>query len=1157
MTALPLRLKQRPAPAAQGCGRGLSAAWRPCSRSRSSLAGGAKADEPVKGEVKVFTDGGFARLVFRLDEEVEAKVDVSGAIMVISFKKPVAIAVDRLNASAPDYISAARRDPDGTAIRLALARKVKVNTIPAAERLFVDLLPETWTGLLPGLPQEVVDELARRAREAERQLHQQRLAAKQKKPARGPGQGRQPADLHPLRVRNAGHRQCRARAGRRQAHAQFRSADQMGSGGRQGDLAVDAGIDRRRHRFRFRRGHLHAQRHADGAHVPRGPQHRGRCRPRGRQAQAGGRAGGARRSSAGCRAHRGAGNRAGQGCAAPEQPPKPAAPVPPKRQIRAAAAAPAPNQRRAATPSGRNPAPCRRRRKRPNRARAADAAAVDSRRPCRRAARPSIAPRRCAEGAREIRRRRPRGRRPIRTRRSWSRLHRSGDNLRVEFPFAVPTPAAVFRRADTLWLVFDSAAKIDLAALTADVQRPIRSAAFERGADGEGIVRIRLERPRLVSVDADGPGWIVNHRRYRRRADAPARHRAQHRRQGPRQHRHSVRRCAQGASSRRSRRRRPADGDHRARAGARLPQGAGFRRTARAAVDPWRGGAADRRRRHGRARGRQGHDQPAGRAVAVGDGDRPAAARAQLPRLDLRHPALGLRPRGQVQRPAVRTDPDRRRRARQQAQAGAAQSRALLSRARHGGRGQGRARRRARRRARHRRRHRQRAQGRRQRDARPARGGAQGLVQSGDRQPAGRADLARDRLCPPGQMAGSARGLQECRRRHGRAAARTAAHGDAGGAALGRSRCAISPAPRAWSTNSRPSACRPSWSRRSRCWPAGWTKASAATRTRSPTTAPPRPRATAAPPRKAACARSCCCSRVGDMPRKDVIHELETLTTVWRGDETEIEGLKLLAHLYTEDGRYRDAFHVMRTALMAHPNSDLTRKIQDEAAATFDSLFLAGKGDALPPIEALGLFYDFRELTPIGRRGDEMIRRLADRLVSVDLLDQAAELLQHQVDHRLQGAARAQVATRLAMIYLMNRKPDRALATLQATRTAELVQRTARSAAAARGARAVRHRPPRPGARSDRQYRGPRGDPAALRYPVGGASAGARRPSRSNCSMASAGATSRRSATASAPTSCARRSAMRSARSRSAWRACARNMRPRWRTGRTGAPSTW
>jgi len=104
------------------------------------------------------------------------------------------------------------------------------------------------------------------------------------------------------------------------------------------------------------------------------------------------------------------------------------------------------------------------------------------------------------------------------------------------------------------------------------------------------------------------------------------------------------------------------------------------------------------------------------------------------------------------------------------------------------------------------------------------------------------------------------------------------------------------------------------------------------------------------------------------------------LTVGWRGDETEIEALQLLAKLYTDGQRYRDAFLIMRTALVVHPGSDLTRRIHDDAAATFDQLFLAGKGDGLPPIDALGLFYDFRDLTPVGRRGDEMIRRLADRL---------------------------------------------------------------------------------------------------------------------------------------------------------------------------------
>ena len=43
-----------------------------------------------------------------------------------------------------------------------------------------------------------------------------------------------------------------------------------------------------------------------------------------------------------------------------------------------------------------------------------------------------------------------------------------------------------------------------------------------------------------------------------------------------------------------------------------------------------------------------------------------------------------------------------------------------------------------------------------------------------------------------------------------------------------------------------------------------------------------------------------------------------------------------------------------------------------------------------------------------------------------------------QVDNRLQGSARSQVAVRLAVIYLMARKPDRAIKALYASRSADL-----------------------------------------------------------------------------------------------------------------------
>jgi hypothetical protein len=66
------------------------------------------------------------------------------------------------------------------------------------------------------------------------------------------------------------------------------------------------------------------------------------------------------------------------------------------------------------------------------------------------------------------------------------------------------------------------------------------------------------------------------------------------------------------------------------------------------------------------------------------------------------------------------------------------------------------------------------------------------------------------------------------------------------------------------------------------------------------------------------------------------------------------------------------------------------------------------------------------------------VRRLADRLVELDLLDQAGELLQYQIDKRLTGAARATVAARLATIRLIDGKPALAIAALHATRLPEL-----------------------------------------------------------------------------------------------------------------------
>jgi len=1065
MTALPIRLKR------------LFSRELVASRSRVGLrrrgglgfvlaaalialasASAARAEDPIKGEVKAVVDGGHLRLTFQFDEAVEASTRVSGAIIVISFNKPVALAVERLNVNAPDYISAARRDPDGSAIRLALTRKVKLNTISAAERLYIDLLPETWKGPMPGLPQEVVDELVRRARDAERQLHQQRAAEKQKKPplvrvkvASQPTFVRyvftMPGTVNVVPERSDGRVTLNfdQQVNWDLADAKASLPPSLKSIEAEIDFDTVAVVftlngtpDVRT--FREDRS-IVVDIGLDGA------------KPK----QTGEGAGAKPATSAGAPAISTPDTLSSKKSDAAIQPkavspPKAEAPAQPSSPAAPAAAVPAP------------PAPTKEA-ERPQSALAAamtapPSAAVPSTpaTPTSDAASPPApAPTAMPAPATET----PPPTPPPVAARSTSMpppsvtdadsirpkanpnavvvaaASQSGDNLRIDFPFAVPTPAAVFQRADMLWLVFDTPAQIDLAALQADDNNGVREILFERADDGAAIVRIKLTRPRMASLEADGPAWIIKVSDTASASTRPL----------------GIARSIVGKN--RASIAIPFDG---ARAIHNVQDAeVGDRLMVITALGPTRGFlkaqdfvelrvlpsvhgvtiapiADDLSAELGADKITVG--RPTGlslSATALGQQQVAVNFRAftfdtQLWGFDRDAPfnarqseLLGL---------AASAPISRRRQARLNlarfylARDMAPEAKAVLNVALAD-----------------------------QRGSEDITGSVLTAVanvmldrpdealkelskpQVGNQQDApiwraiayarqGRWAEARDIFKTISAAVGalpielqrmvmkeSLRASIELRDFNN--ATRLVNEFETVGVTpeleptinvllgrlyegLGRNEDALSSYRAAAASNDR--------------------RAAAQGRLRELVLG----------------------FAIGGLGRKDVVNDLETLTTVWRGDETETEGLKVLAHLYTEDGRYRDAFHVMRTALLAHPNSDMTRKIQDEAAITFESLFLGGKGDALAPIEALGLFYDFRELTPIGRRGDEMIRRLSDRLVSVDLLDQAAELLQHQVDHRLQGAARAQVATRLAVVYLMNRKPDRALATLQGTRVVDL-----------------------------------------------------------------------------------------------------------------------
>ncbi len=1056
----------------------------------------------VSAEISVDTSGGYARIVYRFDGEVESAVRLANGILLVSFSVPVELSTERLNPAAAGYVSAARRDPDGRGLRIALTQRVTLHSMQANDRLFVDLLPETWKGPPPPLPQDVVEELARRVKEAERRQRQIRLLAQQKqmvetrvRVAYQPNFTRYVFDL-PEFVTVVAERNGDKLNLQLDAPLKFDLAEAKASlppviehidaamGEQQTTVKFTflGKVDIRTFRedssyvvdvaavaVPYKRGAGGDVRSGgDGADSPKGP---GKLEvpqtvpARGGEPQTHARSGESEATKPAPKAAPASPRAALEpGVAPPEMqfdpakeiaaanrafgsPPVGASPTAPLRTD-AIPSLPWPGTEELPTPAPpadvADPDPDTKSTPKANRPTTMPGtmpdAQVETPSPAAEAVRESTSSEQtlvaAAQPAEAVPSAHPgpvtnEQRDPDKSIKAG--LERQSGNFRLVFPFSQATAGAIFRRADTLWVVFDSAAAIDIEALQTDTSRTIGVVTLSRGPDYQ-VVRIRLERPRLTSLSTVENNWVIaigdtvldppQPLTVTRNAGGALRQTAT----VPFERPHALHRITDpetgGALS-------VVTGFVPARGLLKEQDFVEFRvpaTTHGVAIEPLADDldveiASDK----------IVISRPAGLVIssvgqAVRRGYRPMVLDAQTWGFDRE---ADFNDRQNTLITAAASAPENKRMPLRFQLARFYLARQMYAEAKG-------------------------VLGVALAEDHPTSEDSTGLVMRAianimmDRVDDGLADLA-------SPLVGNSNDAPLWR---AIGYAKQAKWADAADN-FKKMETAITTLPVEFQRQVMLQVVRAAIETRDFAYaaqqlnefdtlgvPADLAPRIAVLQGRLAeglghnddalaayrTAAESGDRASSARGRLHEIALR---FRIGDMKRPAAIDELETLTTSWRGDETEIEALQLLAHLYTEEGRYRDAFQVMRIAFATHPNMDLTRRIQDEAAGTFDSLFLAGKGDAMPAIDALALFYDFRELTPIGRRGDEMIRRLADRLVSVDLLDQASELLQHQVDHRLQGAARAQVATRLAVIYLMNRKPDKALAVLRSTRTAD------------------------------------------------------------------------------------------------------------------------
>lgn len=168
----------------------------------------------------------------------------------------------------------------------------------------------------------------------------------------------------------------------------------------------------------------------------------------------------------------------------------------------------------------------------------------------------------------------------------------------------------------------------------------------------------------------------------------------------------------------------------------------------------------------------------------------------------------------------------------------------------------------------------------------------------------------------------------------------------------------------------------------------------------------------------------------GAIPTEKVIDRLERLRYAWRGDEVEALVNYWLGDAYFRKKDYVKGLTIMRDAAEVAGQTELGRRVTADMSKAFTTLFMGPDLEKLSALDAVALYEQFSELSPPGAEGDRLARMLAEHLVRADLLDRAASILDKQVNTRLKGEDKIRVGKRLAVIHLLNRQPQKALATL-------------------------------------------------------------------------------------------------------------------------------
>lgn len=173
--------------------------------------------------------------------------------------------------------------------------------------------------------------------------------------------------------------------------------------------------------------------------------------------------------------------------------------------------------------------------------------------------------------------------------------------------------------------------------------------------------------------------------------------------------------------------------------------------------------------------------------------------------------------------------------------------------------------------------------------------------------------------------------------------------------------------------------------------------------------------------------------KLGSLPLNKALANLEQLRFAWGEPEFKLNLLRTLAELYRRKGDYLNALNKLNQTLPLQDQEGKQRTLS-QMIGLLEDVFVNNQADNLSPLKSLAIYHDYEWLIPQSKKYNRIIQKLADRLVSVDLLPRAFALLQSQLQHAsLTPEEKSKVGTRLALINLFEGKNLEALQFLDST----------------------------------------------------------------------------------------------------------------------------